>query len=206
MYYLSLSSSNNETTFTIPFSYRKTNTKLASRTLLFPPTSPSPPRRGCSGSSSILADSRNRISDERVSPSPRIRGIPGAPWTILENRKSAGRGRIRDSPVRPSRRSRGLRGRDPWISRASGDAVTTHLTPRPSLSSSVLSSLYKRENAHLYDTLASAPSALFVPPLVICMIYYQPASSSKFGIRVCNSVPSYNDLCTCIRYVPIYPY
>jgi len=75
--------------------------------------------------------------------------------------------------------------RDPWI-----------LAPAERHIASPSSPCTKRKNAHLYDTLASAPCP-FRTPLVICMIYYQPVSSSKFGIRVCNSVPSYNDLCTC---------
>lgn len=60
------------------------------------------------------------------------------------------------------------------------------------------STLYERENAHFYNTLASAPLKPFRTPLSdMYDLLYQPASSSKFGIRVCNSVPSYNDLCTC---------
>lgn len=149
--YTSLSLSNNETTFTIPFSYRKTNTKLAPQTL-FPPSNRQP-RRGCSGSSDILADYRNRISNGRVFPSPRIHG----------SRERRGRSprianpRIADKFGTLSREescglSAGIRG---FPRRRS---VTTH----PTLT--FLAPPYTKERMRIfYDTLASAPLPFSYP-------------------------------------------
>lgn len=99
-----------------------------------------------------------------------------------------------------SRIKKGIRG---FSRQGASHRIPPPLVPPPPLP-------HMKERMRIFMTyLHPPPLCPFRTPLVICMIYYQPTSSSKFGVRVCNSVPSY--IMTCVHatlrtYCPINVY